>query len=371
MTEDLYRPGLEGVIAGETTLSSVEQVGLWYRGYSIEDLAESCTFGEVAHLLWYGELPDRKKLEELRTKWDGYRPLRSELVDVLRRIPKDTPMMDVCRTGVSMSGHFAPTGDGEQAIRQRAIYLTAQVTGIIAARFRLLNGNDPIEPHGGLSHAAELLYQCHGKLPSDQAARTLDLTLILYAEHEFNASTFVSRVCASTLSDITSCMVAAIGTLKGSLHGGANEKALELIEKFSDAKEAEAWTLDAINNKAKIMGFGHRVYKQGDHRAWFLEKHMRKLATERGEQTKVEIYDAIKNTMDREKKIFPNVDYPCGLTYWLMDLPADMFTPLFVAARIVGWSAHMIEQHENNRIIRPCSRYTGPDKRSLVPLDQR
>jgi citrate synthase len=372
MTEQIYKPGLEGVIAGDTALSSVEQVGLWYRGYSIEELAEHCAFEEIAYLLWRGELPTKGQLAEIKASLDKYRPLNPAVVATIRAMPEGVPMMDVLRTGVSMSGHFCPVeGEDGEPLRQRAMYLTAQIAGIIAARYRLLNGKEPLDPKPGLSHAAQILYQCHGADPSAQAERTLDLTLILYAEHEFNASTFVSRVCASTLSDMVSCVVGAIGTLKGPLHGGANERAMELINRFKSADEADEWVHNAFKTKEKIMGFGHRVYKQGDHRAWILEEHMKKLAVEKGEKTKVEIYDRLKNIMDSEKKIFPNVDYPCGLTYYLMDLPLDLYTPLFVASRVTGWTAHIIEQHEHNRIIRPLSRYTGPAKRKLVPVDQR
>lgn len=372
MTEEIYRPGLEGVIAGETALSSVEQVGLWYRGYSIEDLGNHASFEEVVHLLYYGELPAKSELGKVCADLDKYRDLPDEVVKTLKLIPKDVPMMDVLRTTISMAGHFSPVkGDTIDDWRQEAIRLLSVAAGLVAARYRLINGKEPVPPKKGLGHAAQLLYQCYGKEADPTSVEIIDLTLILYAEHEYNASTFTTRVIASTLSDMTSCVVGGIGALKGPLHGGANEEAMKLIRRFNSAEEAEKWTLQAIKNKDKIMGFGHRVYKHGDHRAWMLEEKMKRLAREKGDTKWVAIYDAIKNTMDREKKIFPNVDYPCGLTYFLMDLPLDIYTPLFVCSRISGWCGHIMEQHFANRIIRPISKYTGPPKRPWVPIEKR
>ncbi len=372
MSDDIYKPGLEGVIAGETAIGSVQQDGLYYRGYNIKDLADNAHFGETVFLLLKGELPSSAQLQEVRNKLDQYRPLPKPVVDMLRSIPKDINTMDVLRTAVSMTDHSCPVdGDDEEAWYQRTLYFTSQIAGIIAARHRLKNGKEPVEPKPGLSHAEQFLYEFHGEDPDPDAVELIDLTLILYAEHEFNASTFVARVCASTLSDVASCIVGGIGTLKGPLHGGANEKAMDMLQQFKTADQAREWTLDAIKNKTKIMGFGHRVYKHGDHRARILEDKMAALAEKLGEQRWVDIYMAVKNTMDQEKGIFPNVDYPCGLVYYLMKLPTDVYTPLFVASRVVGWSAHAAEQHFNNRIIRPRSRYTGPALRSYVPIDQR
>ncbi|MCH8204223.1 MAG: bifunctional 2-methylcitrate synthase/citrate synthase [Candidatus Hydrogenedentes bacterium] len=367
-----YSPGLAGVIAGETTIACVDQGVLLYRGYPIEQLAAKSTFEEVAHLLLFGDLPNEAQLAELKGKLDKYRRLEPKLIDALRQIPKAAPMMDVLRSMVSYAGHFDPmSGDDPDTLRERAVWLTAQIGAIIPARYRMLNGKDPIDPKPGLSHAAQILYQAHGEDPTDLAARIIDLTLVLYAEHDFNASTFTARVICSTLSDMTSAVVGAIGALKGPLHGGANEAAMEMLQRFKTADEASAWLKEAVAKKEKVMGFGHRVYKHGDHRARILEAELRKLAEEKGEQNWMAIYDAIKEPMVNEKNIFPNVDYPCGLTYYLLDLPLDLYTPLFVASRVTGWCAHIIEQTMDNRLYRPLSIYEGQKKRDVPELAAR
>ena len=370
--EKSYSPGLAGVIAGETSIACVDQGVLLYRGYPIEELAEKSTFEEVAYLLLYGSLPTQAQLDELNAALESYRPLRKELIDALRQIPNDTPMMDVLRSMVSYAGHFDPTdGEDPDTQRQRAVWLTAQIAGIIAARFRLLNGKEPLDPKPGLSHAAQVLYQAHGEEPDALATRLIDLTLVLYAEHDFNASTFTGRVITSTMSDMVSSVTGAIGALKGPLHGGANEAAMEMLERFKTPEEAKEWIAGAFERKDKIMGFGHRVYKNGDHRARILEGELRKLAEQKGAQNWMGIYDAIKEPMVNDKKIFPNVDYPCGLTYYLLDLPLDLYTPLFVASRVTGWCAHIIEQTMDNRIYRPLSIYTGDKEKPVSAITER
>ncbi len=373
MSNYTAKPGLEGVVASDTAIAAVEQTGLSYRGYNIEDLANNCHFEEVAHLLIFGELPDAGQLKEFNALLADLRPLSGELVAAIRSIPKDAPMMDVLRTGLSMAGHFDPVkGDDASDLRKRSVWLMAMAGAIVSARYRMLEGGEPVEPKVGLSHAAQILYQAQGVEPSAQAQKLLDLTLILYAEHEFNASTFTTRVIASTMSDMVSSCVGAVGALKGPLHGGANEAAMAMLSQFENADQASTWVNDQLANKQKVMGFGHRVYKNGDHRASILEDEMRKLAEEKGKTKWVDIYDAIKNPMvTKAKPIYPNVDYPCGLTYFLLDLPLDLYTPLFVCSRITGWCAHFIEQSENNRIYRPLSRYSGPDKRPVVAIDKR
>lgn len=364
MSDLHFSPGLDGVIAGETDIACVDQGVLLYRGYAIEDLAENATFEEVAHLLLHGELPDAATLKAFKQRLDIYRPLAPAVIDALRLIPKTVPMMDVLRTAVSMAGHFDPVADPAD-LRERSVWLTAQIASIIAARYRLLNGQEPLNAKPGLSHAAQLLYQANGQEPDALHARLLDLTLVLYAEHEFNASTFTARVICSTLSDMVSAVVGAIGALKGPLHGGANEAAIETLTQFKTAAEAAAWIKDALAHKQKVMGFGHRVYKHGDHRARILERELRTLAASLGAHEWMAIYDAIKDPMVNEKKIYPNLDYPCGLTYYLLGLPLDLYTPLFVAARVTGWCAHFMEQAASNRIFRPLSRYTGPPARPV------
>ncbi len=366
MTDENFRPGLEGVIAGETAVASVEQTSLAYRGYDIQDLAENSNFEDVAHLLIYGELPTSQQRSEFTALLAQFRPLPTELISALRMIPAGVPMMDVLRSMVSFAGHFDPVeGDGPDELRRRAVWLTSVCGSIVAARLRLLNNQEPVDPKPGLSHAGQILYQSLGEEPDETSTRLLDLTLILYAEHEFNASTFATRIVASTMSDLVSGIVTGISTLKGPLHGGANEAAMEMLVQFDSAEAAGAWIQDAFAKKQKVMGFGHRVYKNGDHRAHILEAELRKLAVQKNQQKWMDIYDAIKTPMVEQKKIMPNVDYPCGLTYYLLGLPIDMYTPLFVCSRVTGWSAHFIEQAENNRLIRPLSRYSGPAPRTV------
>jgi 2-methylcitrate synthase/citrate synthase II len=365
-------PGLEGVIAGETAICCVDQGKLLYRGYDIAELAQFASFEEVAFLLLHGEVPTAAQLEMFRSQIDGERELPGAVVDTLRNIPRQAPMMDVLRTGVSLRGNFSSAvSQGRSSLLTRAVRVLATVPSLIATRLRVMEGKLPLEPKPGLSHAGQFIYMAFGREPTELEEKVLNLTLVLYAEHEFNASTFAARVCTSTLSGLHSSVVAAIGTLKGPLHGGANEAALKLIRQFSSAAEARAWTEDALAKKQKIMGFGHRVYRNGDHRAFILEPYVDELARLRDEPWRAEVYHAIKQTVFEQKKLYPNVDFPCGLVYYFLGFPEDIFTPLFVMARVSGWCAHIIEQHENNRIIRPSSRYTGPAVRPFVPLAQR
>ena len=366
MSPELARPGLEGVVAGKTQISCVDQGKLLYRGYPIEDLAGRVSFEDVAHLLIYGELPSEAQVASLREKLKQHYTLRSEIVAAIRSIPHHVPMMDVLRSSISLASHFC-SGEEEDSEdrRERAVWLMAVTAAIVGARFRLRAGQEPVDPQPGLSHAAQILHLCHGVAPDDRTACLLDLTLVLYAEHEFNASTFTARVIGSTLSDMVSAVVGAVGALKGSLHGGANERALELLRGFKSKDEAVRWLREALKRKVRVTGFGHRVYKNGDHRTDILERQMRPLAEEK-EPSLLEIYDAIKDIMvTKEKPIFPNVDYPCGLTYHVLDLPPDLYTPLFVCSRVTGWCAHFIEQLEDNKLYRPLSAYVGHAQRNL------
>ncbi|MEW6753338.1 MAG: citrate/2-methylcitrate synthase [Candidatus Latescibacterota bacterium] len=366
MSQAEYSPGLEGVIAGHTAIACADQGRLLYRGYPIEYLAEQATFEEVTHLLLYGELPEPLQLQVIRAALATYQSLAPPVAQALRLIPERVPMMDALRTLVSVAGHLDPVpGEEPEQLRQRAVYLTAQVSALLAARHRLGRGQEPLEPRCGLSHAAQILYLLHGEVPDALPAHLLDLTMVLYAEHEFNASTFTARVIASTLSDMTSAVVGAIGALKGPLHGGANERSMAQMQRFRSAEEARTWVRGALARKEKVMGFGHRVYKHGDHRARILEGELRKLAASKGAGRWMEIYDAIREPMVNEKGIHPNMDFPCGLIYYLLGLPLDLYTPLFVAARITGWCAHYIEQLGDNRLYRPLSRYVGPPERPL------
>jgi citrate synthase len=368
----VYSPGLEGVIAGETAICCVEQGRLLYRGYDIADLAQHASFEEVAFLLLHGELPSAEELALFQHQIDGERELPGAVIDVLRAIPRQAPMMDVLRTGVSLCGNFSSAkSQGKSSLLTRAVRVLAEVPALIATRLRVLEGKAPVEPKPGLSHAGQFIQMTYGRAPTALEEKILNLTLVLYAEHEFNASTFAARVCTSTLSGLHSSVVAAIGTLKGPLHGGANEAAMQLINRFTSGPEARAWTEEALEQKQKIMGFGHRVYRNGDHRAFILEPYVDELAKMRNEPWRAEVYHAIKQVVWDKKKLYPNVDYPCGLVYFLMGFPIDIYTPLFVMSRVSGWCAHIIEQHENNRLIRPRSQYIGPALRDYVPLAQR
>lgn len=373
MTIEGISPGLEGVVAGQTAICCVDQGKLLYRGYPISELAGKVVFAEVAHLLLFGELPTRAQLDAFRSMLDGFHGLPAPVINAIRLIPPSVPMMDVLRTGLSMAGHFDPvSGHGPEDMRRRAVWLIAVCSDVVAARYRLLQGLEPARPKPGLRHAAQILHMCHGAEQDETSARLLDLTLVLYAEHEFNASTFADRVIASTMSDMVSAAVGAVGALKGPLHGGANEAAMELILRFKNADEAGTWVREALAKKEKVMGFGHRVYKHGDHRAHILEAEMRKLAQVKGRNDLVAVYDAIKNPIvSKDKPIYPNVDFPCGLTYYLLGLPLDLYTPLFVCSRITGWCAHFIEQQSDNRIYRPLSQYTGPAERRVTTLAER
>lgn len=372
MTELIYRPGLEGIVAGETAISTIEG-GLRYRGYSIEELAEHATFEEVAWLILHGELPRAAELAEFRTRLVQQMQLPGPLVDTIRMIPAAAPMMDVMRSGASLLAHWDPdAGDnGRQANLRKAERLLAQLPVVMATRHRLLLGQPALEPEPTSSLAENILWLVTGRRPTAKQARAMDISLILYAEHELNASTFTARVVCSTLSDLHSSVTAAIGALKGPLHGGANEKVMEVLQEVASPERAEQWVRDALARKQRIMGFGHRVYKQGDPRARYLKRWCAELAGEASNTQLEEIAEIIEQVVAREKGLPPNLDWPSARLYYYLGLPVDLYTPLFVCSRVVGWCAHVIEQLENNRLIRPRANYTGPPPRSWVPLEKR
>lgn len=372
MSQEQYFPGLEGVIAGETAVSTITG-GLSYRGYSIGDLSAEGTFPEVAYLLLQGDLPNEEQLADFKSILDESAGLEPAIVEFLRSIPLHVGAMDVLRTGVSALAHFDPQ-DGEETTAAnigKATRLLAQIPGLIAARHRLRQGLPLLEPDDSLSFAGNLLYLLTGKPPSPLEERAMDVSLILYAEHEFNASTFTARVVTSTQSDLYSAIVGAIGALKGPLHGGANERVLEVLEEVGEPSRAEAWVRQALAEKRRIMGFGHRVYKDGDPRAVLLKEYCGRLAAEKGDLSLERIADTIERVVGEEKGLPPNLDWPSARLYHYLGLEVDLYTPLFVASRITGWCAHVIEQSENNRLIRPRSRYIGPPHRNYVPLDER
>src|SRR5579872_2736593 len=372
MANEQYFPGLEGVIAGETAISTIEG-GLSYRGYSIGDLAERATFPEVAYLLLHGELPNEEQLADFKAILDESAEVDRSIIDLLRNVPLHVASMDVLRTGISALAHFDPQLDENTGAANiaKTIRLLAQIPVLIAARYRLRKGLELLEPDGELSFAGNILYLITGEVPSALAERAMDVSLILYAEHEFNASTFTARVVTSTLSDLYSAIVAAVGALKGPLHGGANERVLEVLEEVASPENAEAWVRQALAQKRRIMGFGHRVYKHGDPRAVLLREFCVELARARGDTSLEQIADTIERVVREEKGLPPNLDWPSARLYKYLGLEVDLYTPLFVASRVVGWAAHVIEQSENNRLIRPRSKYVGPAWRDYVRLEER
>lgn len=371
-----YSPGLEDVIAGISAISKVDPLGdeLLYYGYKVSQLCESSSFEEVCYLLLHGgELPNKKSLEAFKSRMTKERPVPKEIIDYLCKMPKEAHYMDILRSGVSLLAHYDPQTEdnSKEAEVAKTIRLLTKVPTILAARVRALKGNKPVAPHTSLSHAANFLYMVNGEEPDKDFAKALDVSLICYAEHGFNASTFAARVAASTLADLHSSVVGAIGALKGPLHGGANEKAMHMLLEIADPAQAEKYIRDKLAQKAKIMGFGHRVYKKKDSRAPIVKKYAIKLAEKLGQKKWHAISDIIEKILMAEKKLFPNVDFPAAVLYYLLGLPIEVDTPLFVVSRISGWCTHIMEQRIDNKLIRPESYYTGPEARDYVPADKR
>ncbi len=365
--------GLRGQVAGKTALSTVgkEGKGLTYRGYAIEELAEKATFEEVAYMLLYGNLPNQSEYDSYSAKLKSYRALPTELKEVLERIPATAHPMDVMRTGCSMLGNLEPEGDFSNQ-NETADRILASFASIITYWYRY--SHDGVKVETETEHATiggHFLSLLTGQEPSEDHARALDISLILYAEHGFNASTFTARTCASTLSDMHSCITAGIGTLRGPLHGGANEAAMEMIEKYSDREQAKAGVLDLLANKEKIMGFGHAVYKTEDPRNAIIKVWAEKLSKLSNDATLYEVSDEIERVMDEEKGMFANTDFFMASAYHYLGIPTAIFTPLFVIGRTSGWAANVMEQRADNRIIRPSEEYIGPDNSVWVDMSDR
>ncbi|KAE8547000.1 bifunctional 2-methylcitrate synthase/citrate synthase [Marinobacter nauticus] len=366
--------GLRGQVAGETALCTVGKTGtgLTYRGYDITDLADNAQFEEVAYLLLRGKLPNQAELDAYKTKLKSLRNLPEALKLVLEQIPKDAHPMDVMRTGCSMLGNLETEQDFSEQ-DDKIDRMLAVFPAIITYWYRFAHegiridtANTECDSIGGVF--LELL---HGKKPSELHERVMNVSLILYAEHEFNASTFTARVCASTLSDIHSCVTGAIGSLRGPLHGGANEAAMELIQKFKTPEEAEAGLMGMLERKEKIMGFGHAIYSESDPRNAIIKKWSEKLAKEVGDTVLYPVSVRCEDVMWREKKLFCNADFFHASAYHFMGIPTELFTPIFVMSRVSGWTAHVKEQRANNRIIRPSAEYTGPEHQDWLPIDKR
>ncbi len=371
-----FSKGLAGVVAGQTAVAIIDESetggGLQYRGYRLGELAEKSTFEEVAYLLIHGSLPNASQLKEYRKKLVSLRKLPADLVAVLEKIPGDAHPMDVLRTGCSMLGCLEPEGEGRdgKAVADR---LTACFGPMLLTWYLHAHGKKKL-PNADQEEtvAGAFLYQLHGKAPTDLQRRATDVSLILYAEHEFNASTFTTRTITSTLADFYSAVTGGIGALRGPLHGGANEAAMELIEKFPNPEEAEKGILQMLAKKEKIMGFGHRVYKHCDPRSDVIKGWAAKLAEKDPKGQKLmAVAEQIDAVMKREKKLFTNLDFYSAVSYHLCGIPTPLFTPIFVMARISGWAAHIFEQRADNRLIRPTSEYIGEKVRSVPPIEKR
>ncbi len=365
--------GLRGQVAGKSAICTVAHghSGLTYFGYEVDDLADNCEFEEVAYLLFTGELPNSKQLADYKARLKAQMDIPAELKAVLEQIPKEAHPMDVLRTGVSMLGNLDTETDFSQG-RDKADRLIATLPGMLCYWYRFSHDGVRIDLDTGEDTiAGHFLHLLHGKAPSDLHRQVMQVSLILYAEHEFNASTFTARVCASTLSDLHSCITGAIGSLRGPLHGGANEAAMALIEKWSSPDEAEREILGMLERKEKIMGFGHAVYTESDPRNAIIKKWSEKLAASVGDTTLYPVSVRCEEVMWREKKLFCNADFFHASAYHFMDIPTKLFTPIFVMSRTTGWAAHVFEQRIDNRIIRPNAEYIGPEPRKVAAIENR
>ncbi|MBX3098508.1 MAG: bifunctional 2-methylcitrate synthase/citrate synthase [Salinibacterium sp.] len=369
MTEIDIKKGLAGVVVDTTSISKVnpDTNSLLYRGYPVQELAEKATFEEVAYLLWNGELPDAKQLAEFETLERSLRHLDERVKRVIDELPVTAHPMDVVRTAVSVVGASDPDAadSSPSSNLAKSMRLFAQLPSIVAYDQRRRRGLHLVEPRDDLSYSANFLFMTFDEMPDEVVVNAFDVSMILYAEHSFNASTFTARVITSTLADLYSAVVGAIGALKGALHGGANEAVMHVFDEIGTADKAVAWLDAALAEKRKIMGFGHRVYKNGDSRVPTMKAALDTLITQYGQPELAELYDTLETAMNERKNIKPNLDYPSGPAYHLIGFDTEIFTPLFVAARITGWTAHIMEQLQANALIRPLSQYVGPAERHI------
>jgi 2-methylcitrate synthase/citrate synthase II len=367
--------GLDGVLVDETSVSQVvpETNSLTYRGYPVQELCEHCSFEEVAFLLWHGELPNRRELNAFRKDERLRRPLTRDHYSIISKFPKRAHPMDTIRTSVSYLGSSEVAWGGEPLAvdQRRAMDLLAKIPTMIAADFRYRRGKRRINPRDDLSISENFLNMCFGSIPPKAVVKAFDVSLILYAEHSFNASTFASRVITSTMSDIYGAVVGGIAALKGPLHGGANEAVMHMLLEIGHPEKAAEWLKKAFEAKRVVMGFGHRVYKWGDSRVPTMRAALEDLARWKNDRLWIEIEDQLQTIMLDKKNIHPNLDFPAGPAYYLMGFPIDMYTPIFVMSRITGWTAHIMEQSSANRLIRPLSFYSGLKQRQVKPLSKR
>jgi len=372
---DEIKKGLLGIVVDETKISQVmpEINSLTYRGYTVQELCDKCSFEEVAYLVLNGELPNKKQLKEFIKEERSDRKLSKQILKDIQKMPKKAQPMDVVRTAVSlMALEDKETKDNSpKANMRKAIRIFAKTPIGIAAFFRARKGKKIISPKKNLSFSENFFHMCFGKVPSKEIVKAFDVSLILYAEHSFNVSTFTARTITSSLSDIHGAITGAIASLKGPLHGGANEEVMHMMNKIKKPENALKWINNALDNKDVVMGFGHRVYKKGDSRVPTMEKYFKKVSKIKSDKKFHKIYDIVKKVMIERKDIHPNVDYPTGPAYHLMGFDTDFFTPIFVMSRITGWSAHIMEQHAANKLIRPLSKYSGEKHRKVLLLNQR
>ncbi|MDI3308193.1 MAG: bifunctional 2-methylcitrate synthase/citrate synthase [Acetobacteraceae bacterium] len=374
-TQPEIKKGLVGVYADVSAISKVmpETNSLTYRGYAVQDLCENCSFEEVAYLLWNGELPNRDQLAEFKAAEAAEREISPALHGVIKAFPRNAHPMDAIRTAVSFMGMEDPESadTSEPATRRKAVRLLAKIPTAIAAAHRASKGLDPVTPDPRHSFAENFFNMVFGKVPQPEVVKAFDVSLILYAEHTFNASTFTARTVTSTGADIHGAITAAIAALKGPLHGGANEAVMHMLQEIGEPSKAVAWLEGKFDHRALVMGFGHRVYKNGDSRVPTMRKYAEKMAEVVGDRRWMEISRILADEMLRRKNIHPNLDFPAGPAYYLMGFDIPLFTPIFVASRITGWAAHVIEQAADNRLIRPLSWYTGVEQRPVPPISER
>jgi len=372
---DEIKKGLLGIVVDETEVSKVmpEINSLTYRGYAAQDLCEYCRFEEVAYLILNKDLPNSIQLKKFEKEEKNNRELSKNLYEIIKHMPKKSHPMDVARTAVSVMGlEDKETSDSSpEANMRKALRIFSKTPTALAAFYRIRSGKKIIKPKKSLSFSENFFYMCFGKVPQKEIVKAFDVSLILYAEHSFNVSTFTARTITSSLSDIHGAITGAIASLKGPLHGGANEEVMHMMRKIKKPANALKWINNALKNKDVVMGFGHRVYKSGDSRVPTMRKYFGKVAKIKKDKTFEKIYDIVEKVMIKKKNIHPNVDYPTGPTYHLMGFDTDFFTPIFVISRITGWSAHIMEQHAANKLIRPLAKYKGNKHRKVMELNYR
>ena len=372
---DEIKKGLLGIVVDETEVSKVmpEINSLTYRGYAAQDLCEYCRFEEVAYLILNKDLPNTIQLRKFENEEKNHRELSKNLYEIIKHMPKKSHPMDVARTAVSVMGlEDKETQDSShEANMRKALRIFAKTPTALAAFYRIRKGKKIIKPKKNLTFAENFFYMCFGKVPQKEIVKAFDVSLILYAEHSFNVSTFTARTITSSLSDLHGAITGAIASLKGPLHGGANEAVMHMMKEIGKPERAQKWIENALAKKKVVMGFGHRVYRTGDSRVPTMKHYMFKVAKLLKKDKYTKMYETLERVMLDKKNIHPNVDFPCGPTYYMMGIDIDFYTPIFVMSRITGWSAHIMEQHASNKLIRPLSKYKGEEVREVMLLNQR